>query len=85
MKPKDILQHLEKGDRTLYHLTNKPEAESIAAQFRELSGMFNQAYGQSISQLGNTWTGVTTARQLAQNQGIGMQQNQGLTGGIIRW
>lgn len=53
MKPKDLLQYLEKGDRTMFHLTKKPQAGTIMTS---LNGLFQRAYSASLGQLGSIVT-----------------------------
>jgi len=83
MKPKDLLQHLEKGDRTMYHLTKKPQSGPTLGSINQAFGnAFTTAAGQlfgggqlvSTSAAGNIfWNG---GNQMAQRSGI-----QGLGGG----
>lgn len=88
MKPKDLLAHLEKGDRTMHHLTKKPQS---GLQFTgTLSGgldqafqnAFNVAFGQSLSAQTQA---STTAGNVVQFGGNQMVQRTGLIGGITKW
>lgn len=83
MKPKDLLEHLEKGDRTMQHLTKKPES-------------FMNAGSELIDRLSRFYSG---SWQLGNQQGLGALNAQGWTqgqmsagtlyttntGGIQRW
>ena len=76
MKPKDLLVHLEKGDRTMFHLTKKVETSSLGST---LNGMFQQAYSQSI---GAMFGASTSAGLQAQNIQWRQAQNAIQTGGF---
>lgn len=76
MKPKDLLEHLEKGDRTMQHLSKKPE--SFMSVGSDLMGQLSRFYGGQIANQQDV-SGWTVAQMQAGNL-YGTS-----TGGIQRW
>lgn len=78
MKPKDLLEHLEKGDRTMHHLTKKPEAHLFNTSSR-LVNAFNQGFGTSGGPF------IMNAMNTMQNSMWNQQAGAMTTGGLLRW
>ena len=68
MKPKDLLKFLEKGDRTMEHLSQsaaKTLGVSSTPDVSTLAGMISQAYGGSIQGISVSQAVDNTSQQSA--------------------
>lgn len=76
MLPKDLLEHLEKGDRTMEHLLNSVTVSTSPQSAGELNDVLAQT---------SRWIGAQSANQM--NQWIASSQLVGNSniGGIVRW
>lgn len=81
MKPKDLLEYLEKGDRTMEHLVANGKVTTSPPGEGALNMAIQNAFGQMIdSQLANS-TNQMWQQAYASSQMIGNSQ----IGGSVRW
>lgn len=66
-KPKDLLEHLETGNRTMHYLKKKPEPQGIT--LGGLSNMFQQTYGTTFRHWSNQLAQQNATWQTSQFQG----------------
>ena len=68
MKPKDLLDDLETGDRTMEHLQEKPAADNSVDNLYQYVAMQNDAMRMALANTISDFQGLAGAQQLGYHQ-----------------